>query len=52
MITRYLTRRDRLIIVPVVAFVVIQIYLDLKIPEYMQSITYALQTGKAPGASI
>mgnify|MGYP002625017483 CR=1 FL=1 len=45
MITRYLTRRDRLLLVPVVAFVVAQIYLDLKIPEYMQSITYALQTG-------
>ncbi len=44
-ITKYLSGRDRLLIVPVVLFVVVQVYFDLKIPEYMQSITYSLQTG-------
>ncbi len=45
MITKYMSRRDRLLIIPVVALIVAQIFFDLKIPEYMQSMTYALQTG-------
>ncbi|MBR7005718.1 MAG: ABC transporter ATP-binding protein [Candidatus Methanomethylophilaceae archaeon] len=45
MIFGYMTRRDRLMLVPVVVLVIFQVYLDLKIPEYMQSITYALQVG-------
>lgn len=44
-IAKYLSGRDRLLIVPVILFVVAQVYFDLKIPEYMQSITYSLQTG-------
>jgi ATP-binding cassette subfamily B protein len=45
MITKHMSRRDRLLIIPVVALIVAQIFFDLKIPEYMQSMTYALQTG-------
>ena len=32
MITKYMSRRDRLLIIPVVALIVAQIFFDLKIP--------------------
>ena len=41
----YFTKRDWAYVVLCTACIVFQVYLDLKIPEYMNGITYAIQTG-------
>lgn len=45
MILRYLRGRDWTMIACCVALIIGQVYLDLRIPEYMSEITYRLQTG-------
>lgn len=45
MILRYLRGRDWAMIACCVALIIGQVYLDLRIPEYMSEITYRLQTG-------
>ncbi len=43
----YFTKKDWAFAALCTAFIVFQVYLDLKIPEYMNGITYAIQTGDA-----
>lgn len=45
MIFRYLRKRDWGLIALIVAFVCVQVYLDLEIPGYMTSITETISTG-------
>lgn len=45
MILRYLRGRDWAMIACCVTLIIGQVYLDLRIPEYMSEITYRLQTG-------
>ncbi|MBO4569120.1 MAG: ABC transporter ATP-binding protein [Candidatus Methanomethylophilaceae archaeon] len=45
MIFKYFTRKDWAYVALCTACIVFQVYLDLKIPEYMNDITYAIQTG-------
>ena len=47
MILRYLSGRDRLMVAACVVLIAIQVYLDLRIPEYMSGITDHLQAGTA-----
>ncbi len=47
MILKYLGRRERLMIAACFVFIMGQVYLDLRIPEYMSEITDHLQTGTA-----
>ena len=47
MILRYLSGRDRLMVAACVVLISIQVYLDLRIPEYMSGITDHLQAGTA-----
>ncbi|MDO5852586.1 MAG: ABC transporter ATP-binding protein [Thermoplasmata archaeon] len=47
MILRYLRRRDWAMVACCVALITGQVYLDLRIPEYMSEITYHLQAGTA-----
>lgn len=47
MILRYFRPRDWLMVAACVALVSVQVYLDLRIPEYMSDITYHLQLGTA-----
>lgn len=47
MILRYLRRRDWIMVTCCVALILGQVYLDLRIPEYMSEITYHLQAGDA-----
>lgn len=49
MILRYLRGRDWAMIACCVALIIGQVYLDLRIPEYMSEITYRLQTGDGTG---
>ncbi len=49
MILRYLRGRDWAMIACCVALIIGQVYLDLRIPEYMSEITYRLQTGEGTG---
>ena len=44
-ILRYLRKRDWLMVACCVILIVCQIYLDLRIPEYMSEITYHLEVG-------
>lgn len=46
MILRYLPRRDWALCAPIVILVVLQVWLDLKVPGYMSDITDALQLVK------
>lgn len=48
-ILRYLTKRDLAMAAPVVILVVVQVWLDLRIPGYMNEITDALQFNTAEG---
>ena len=41
---RYLQKRDYLFICTSIALVLVQVYLELKIPDYMQEITLLVQT--------
>lgn len=43
-ILRYLTKKDWLFILYSFVFVVVQVYLDLKLPDYMSEITMLVQT--------
>lgn len=45
MILRYLGRRDWIPVIACVAFIVFQVYFDLRIPEYMSEITDHIQMG-------
>ena len=45
MILKYLGRRDWIWVVACVAFIVCQVYFDLRIPEYMSEITDHIQMG-------
>ena len=45
MILRYLGRRDWIPVIACVAFIVCQVYFDLRIPEYMSEITDHIQMG-------
>ena len=45
LILRYLTKKDWLTAAVCVVFILLQVYLDLKIPEYMNEITDLLSTG-------
>ena len=47
MILRYLSGRDRLMVAACVVLIAFQVYLDLRIPEYMSGITDHLQAGTA-----
>ena len=47
MILRYLSGRDRLMVAACGVLIAIQVYLDLRIPEYMSGITDHLQAGTA-----
>ncbi len=47
MFFRYFTKKDWVFVALCTIFIVFQVYLDLKIPEYMNGITYAIQTGHA-----
>jgi len=44
MILRYLGRKDWALFLASIVFIVLQVYLDLQIPGYMNNITYALET--------
>lgn len=45
MIIKYLSRREWSLFAVSVALIVFQVFLDLRIPEYMSEITFALQNG-------
>ncbi len=45
MFFRYFTRMEWAYVILCTACIVFQVYLDLRIPEYMNDITYAIQTG-------
>ena len=45
MILKYLTKREWALFAFASAFIIAQVYLDLRIPEYMSDITYGLQSG-------
>ncbi|MBR4504317.1 MAG: ABC transporter ATP-binding protein [Candidatus Methanomethylophilaceae archaeon] len=45
MILKYLTKREWALFALAAAFIIAQVYLDLRIPEYMSEITYGLQSG-------
>ena len=47
-IIRYFTRKDWTLVAVCAAFVVMQVYLDLLIPDYMTVITEAIATGEPP----
>ena len=50
MILRYIRRKDWFLMIFVVAFICLQVYLDLEIPGYMTSITTTIQTGGSSDA--
>ena len=43
-ILKYLTKKDWLLVLYSFAFVIVQVYLDLKLPDYMSEITMLVQT--------
>ena len=49
MILKHLGRREWALFAASVAFIVLQVYLDLRIPEYMSQITFALENGTSTG---
>ena len=52
MILRYLRPREWLMVAACIALVSVQVYLDLRIPEYMSDITYHLQIGTGTGTIV
>ncbi len=50
MILKHLGKREWGLFAVSIAFIVCQVYLDLRIPEYMSNITFALQNGTSTGA--
>lgn len=46
MILKYFSRRDWLLTAVCVVFIVFQVYLDLRLPDYMNEITDAIQLGE------
>ena len=49
MILKHLGRREWALFAASVVFIVLQVYLDLRIPEYMSQITFALENGTSTG---
>ncbi|MBR4227468.1 MAG: ABC transporter ATP-binding protein [Candidatus Methanomethylophilaceae archaeon] len=49
MILRHMGRREWALFAASVVFIVLQVYLDLRIPEYMSQITFALENGTSTG---
>ena len=52
MIIRYLGKKEWALFALSVLFIVAQVYLDLRIPEYMSSITLALENGESSEAIV
>lgn len=46
-ILKYLTKKDWLLVLYSFAFVIVQVYLDLKLPDYMSEITMLVQTSNS-----